>query len=41
MEEISFEASEKSGTTIELDAEYVRGRFHDILVAADLRRYII
>lgn len=41
MEEISFEAAEKGGTALEINAEYVKKRLHEYLVASDLRRYII
>jgi len=41
MEEISFEAAEKAGQRVEMTADYVRKRLSDILVSADLRKYII
>jgi ATP-dependent HslUV protease ATP-binding subunit HslU len=41
VEEISFDAPEKAGQTIEVDAEYVRSRVKDLLVTSDLRKYIL
>eukprot|EP01040_Poterioochromonas_malhamensis_P002132 gene2133-2273_t len=41
VENISFEAPETPGKKIEVTAEYVRQRVEELLVATDLRRYII
>lgn len=41
MEEISFEAPEKSGSVVEVDAEYVRTRVSDLLLGSDLRKFIL
>lgn len=41
LEEISFEASEMSGQSIEIDVEYVDKRLKDIAQDRDLSRYIL
>lgn len=41
MEEISFDASEKSGERVEVTDEYVKTRVGDLLLNADLRKYIL
>lgn len=41
METISFEASERSGERVEINAEYVKGKVKDLLEATDLKKYII
>ena len=41
LETISFEASDRSGDTIEVDADYVRGQLGDISEDEDLSRYIL
>ncbi len=41
MEEISFEAPERRGETIRIDAEYVTSRLREITADADLSRFIL
>ena len=41
LENISFEASDRSGSTIEVDAAYVRSEVGDISANEDLSRYIL
>jgi ATP-dependent HslUV protease ATP-binding subunit HslU len=41
LEEISFEASERAGDTIAVDAAFVRERLADLLADEDLSRYIL
>ncbi len=41
MEEISFQATERGGETIVIDAAYVRDRVEDLARDADLRKYIL
>ena len=41
LDEISFDAPEKSGSRITIDAEYVRERLTDIVKSEDLSRYIL
>ncbi len=41
LEEISFEASERAGETITVDAAFVRERLGDLLADEDLSRYIL
>jgi ATP-dependent HslUV protease ATP-binding subunit HslU len=41
LDEISFDAPEKKGSTYKIDAEYVRGRMADVLKSEDLSRYIL
>ena len=41
LEEISFEASERSGETITIDAEYVRDALGDVVEDEDLSKYIL
>ena len=41
MEEISFDAPEKSGQKIVISAEYVQKRVADIIGNADLKKYIL
>ncbi|MDX8401680.1 MAG: ATP-dependent protease ATPase subunit HslU [Mariprofundaceae bacterium] len=41
LEEISFEASERGGETVEIDAAYVRARLGDLAGDEDLSRYIL
>ncbi|MFN0265131.1 ATP-dependent protease ATPase subunit HslU [Tepidamorphus sp. 3E244] len=41
LDEISFEASEKSGEALEVDAAYVREHIGDLASNADLSRYIL
>lgn len=41
VEEVSFEASERGGETITIDAEYVQKRVAGLLTATDLRKYIL
>ena len=41
LEEISFNASEQEGSTVLIDAEYVRKRVSDLLKDVDLSRFIL
>jgi ATP-dependent HslUV protease ATP-binding subunit HslU len=41
MEEISYTASDMSGQTVTIDADYVKKRLGDIATDADLSRYIL
>jgi ATP-dependent HslUV protease ATP-binding subunit HslU len=41
VEELSFEAPEKSGTKVVIDHEYVDSRFKDFAERQDLSRYIL
>ena len=41
VEEISFDASDKSGEAIVVDAAYVKERIKGLLTATDLRKYIL
>ena len=41
MEDISFTASDMSGQTVTIDADYVKKRLDDIATDADLSRYIL
>jgi len=41
LDEISFDAPEKSGTTVKIDAAYVRTRLAEIVKSEDLSRYIL
>ncbi len=41
VEEISFEASERQGEKIEVNAAYVKQRVGDLLKSADMRKYIL
>ena len=41
MEEISFDAPEKVGETVEVTEEYVKKRVGDLLVSTDMRKYIL
>ena len=41
LEEISFEAPEKAGETIEVDGDYVRKALADIVKDTDLSRYVL
>jgi ATP-dependent HslUV protease ATP-binding subunit HslU len=41
VEELSFEASERSGETISIDAAFVRDRLSDIAADEDLSRFIL
>jgi ATP-dependent HslUV protease ATP-binding subunit HslU len=41
LDEISFEASDKAGTTLVVDASYVEARVGDLARNADLSRYIL
>jgi ATP-dependent HslUV protease ATP-binding subunit HslU len=41
MEEISFEAPDKSGETLTVDAAYVDGKLKDLAADEDLSRYIL
>ena len=41
LDDISFDAPERKGTTITIDAKYVRDRLADIVKSEDLSRYIL
>ena len=41
LDEISFDATDKSGETITIDAAYVRGRVGDLAKNADLSKFIL
>ena len=41
LEEISFSATERSGETIAIDADYVREQVADLAKDADLSRFIL
>lgn len=41
VEEISFEASERQGEKIEVNADYVKKRVGELLKSADLKKYIL
>lgn len=41
LEEISFEASDKAGETITIDAEYVRSKVTDLVDKGDLSKFIL
>jgi ATP-dependent HslUV protease ATP-binding subunit HslU len=41
LDEISFEAADKSGETIKIDAAYVRARIGDLAKNADLSKFIL
>ena len=41
VEEISFDAPEKSGQTFEVTADYVKERVSPLLLASDMRKYIL
>ena len=41
VEEVSFDAPDKAGQRILIDEEYVRGRVSNMLLASDLRKYIL
>jgi ATP-dependent HslUV protease ATP-binding subunit HslU len=41
LEELSFEAEEKTGETVTIDADYVRGKLADLAGDADLSKYIL
>jgi ATP-dependent HslUV protease ATP-binding subunit HslU len=41
LEDLSFEASERRGETVVIDAEYVQAKLGDLLTNVDLSRYIL
>ena len=41
LDEISFEAADKSGETIKINAAYVTGRIGDLAKNADLSKFIL
>jgi ATP-dependent HslUV protease ATP-binding subunit HslU len=41
VEEVSFNASDSAGGTFVVTADYVKTRIGDLLVNADLRKYIL
>ena len=40
-EELSFEAEDRSGTSVTVDASYVRERLEDLASDTDLSKYIL
>jgi ATP-dependent HslUV protease ATP-binding subunit HslU len=41
LDQISFDAPDKKGETVNIDADYVRGMLSDIVKDQDLSRYIL
>jgi ATP-dependent HslUV protease ATP-binding subunit HslU len=41
LDEISFDAADKNGESITIDAAYVRGRIGDLAKNADLSKFIL
>jgi ATP-dependent HslUV protease ATP-binding subunit HslU len=41
VEEISFDAAEQQGATVEVTAEFVQKRVTELMKSTDLRKYII
>jgi ATP-dependent HslUV protease ATP-binding subunit HslU len=41
MEDISFEASDKAGETIKVDAAYVTMKLKGLVQSVDMRKYIL
>lgn len=41
VEEISFEAPDKPGEALEIDEHYVRSKVSDLLIASDLKKFIL
>ena len=41
MEDISYDASERNGQTIQIDAEYVRQHLDELVADEDLSRFIL
>ena len=41
MEEISFDAPDKAGESVEVTEEYVKKRVGELLTKGDLRKYIL
>ena len=41
LDEISFEATDKGGEAIKIDAAYVQGRIGDLAKNADLSKFIL
>ena len=41
LDEISFDATDKSGESIQIDAAYVRSRIGDLAKNADLSKFIL
>jgi ATP-dependent HslUV protease ATP-binding subunit HslU len=41
VEEISYDAPDKTGQKIEVTAEYVKERVGELMKATDMRRYIL
>jgi ATP-dependent HslUV protease ATP-binding subunit HslU len=41
VEQISFDAPDKAGETVEVTGEYVRSRVAELLTSADLKKYIL
>ena len=41
LDDLSFDAPEKAGTTFTIDAKYVRERLADVVKDEDLSRYIL
>ena len=41
VDDISFEAPDKPGQAFEVDVAYVRSKVTDLMIATDLRKYIL
>ena len=41
VEEISFDAPDKPGETLEIDDHYVKSKVSDLLIASDLKKFIL
>ena len=41
VDDISFEAPDKPGQSFEVDVGYVRSKVTDLMIATDLRKYIL
>jgi ATP-dependent HslUV protease ATP-binding subunit HslU len=41
LEEISFDAAKLSGSTVTVDAQFVRERLSDLAQSEDLSRYVL
>ncbi len=41
MEEMAFDASEQSGSTLKIDTAYVNGKLQKLAADEDLSRYIL
>ena len=41
VEEVSFDAPDKAGESVEIDEDYVKKRMGDLLSKGDMRKYIL